>query len=326
MSFKDYKKNHAKFVDEDSLKELESFTENKSYDADPDDWYPGVDKAGNGRAVIRFLPPIEGEKLPIVQWFSHNFQNPKTGLWYIENSLTSLGKAVKDPCGDFNRVLWNSTKDENHPNRKQASEQKRKLNFRANIFIVSDSANPENNGKVKKFKFGKVIYDMIRLAMNPPEIEGSDVQEEKINPFDLFAGANLELKIFSEKKGDRLQRNYSRSTWKEAGPLGDDALLEKVYNELNGDAKWSLKQFIADDKFKSYEDLKTRLDLVLGHDSKTGEPLESNTKAKDADKAPAAKEASPKTQKAAGKAADKNADYFKNLIENDGEEEDGIPF
>lgn len=211
-------------------------------------WKPSVDKAGNGFAVIRFLPAPEGEDVPFVRMFDHGFQGP-SGQWYIENSLTTLGE--KDPVSEYNSVLWNSTSDENHPNRKQARDQKRRLSYISNIYVVKDPSNPENEGKVFLYKYGKKIWDKIQSAMYP-EFDG----DVGVNPFDLWEGANFRLKI-RQLDG---YRNYDLSQFDAASPLlNDDAQLEAVWK-----SEHSLQKLIDRANFKSYEELEARLNLVLG--------------------------------------------------------------
>ena len=211
-------------------------------------WKPSVDKAGNGFAVIRFLPAPEGEDVPFVRMFDHGFQGP-SGQWYIENSLTTLGE--KDPVSEYNSVLWNSTSDENHPNRKQARDQKRRLSYISNIYVVKDPSNPENEGKVFLYKYGKKIWDKIQSAMYP-EFDG----DVGVNPFDLWEGANVRLKI---RQVDGY-RNYDLSQFDAASPLlNDDAQLEAVWK-----SEHSLQKLIDRANFKSYEELEARLNLVLG--------------------------------------------------------------
>lgn len=211
-------------------------------------WKPSVDKAGNGFAVIRFLPAPEGEDVPFVRMFDHGFQGP-SGQWYIENSLTTLGE--KDPVSEYNSVLWNSTSDENHPNRKQARDQKRRLSYISNIYVVKDPSNPENEGKVFLYKYGKKIWDKIQSAMYP-EFDG----DVGVNPFDLWEGANFRLKI-RQLDG---YRNYDLSQFDAASPLlNDDDQLEAVWK-----SEHSLQKLVDRANFKSYEELEARLNLVLG--------------------------------------------------------------
>jgi len=218
---------------------------NKTEKSGPDErlWKPEVDKAGNGYAVIRFLPAPNGEDLPWAQVWTHAFQGP--GGWYIENSLTTNGQ--KDPVSDHNRELWNSG---NEADKDTVRKQKRKLSYYANIYIVKDSANPENEGQVKLYKFGKKIFDKITASMQP-EFE----DEEPINPFDFWKGANFKLKI----KQVAGFWNYDSSEFgKTEALLDDDAELEKIYDKI-----YDLSEFTAADQFKSYEELKGRLDAVL---------------------------------------------------------------
>ena len=211
-------------------------------------WKPEVDKAGNGMAVIRFLPAPEvdgDDALPWVKSFTHGFQGPG-GQWLIDECLTTKGQSC--PICDHNSGLWATGIE---ANKNIVRNQKRKLSYIANIYVVSDPKHPENNGQVKLFKFGKKIFDKITAAMNP-EFE----DEEAINPFDLWKGANFKLKI---RKVDGYQ-NYESSSFDSSGPLSDDdSELEAIWKK-----EFSLKEQIADSKFKSYEELQTRLNKVLG--------------------------------------------------------------
>lgn len=228
------------------VKEVEKIANPQSQDSRDDDrfWQPEVDKAGNGYAVFRFLPPPKGEEMPWVRVWNHGFQGP-TGKWYIENSLTTIGKP--DPVSEMNNDLWNSGSE---ANKEIARKQKRRLQYVCNVLVLEDPAHPENVGQVKLFKFGKKIFDKIKDAMNP---EFPD--DEPINPFDFWKGADFKLKI---RKVDGY-RNYDKS---EFGPVRalyeDDAQIEAVWNKQH-----SLADFLDARHFKSYEELKAKLDAVL---------------------------------------------------------------
>jgi hypothetical protein len=223
--------------------------EKKSYEDDRF-WKATVDKAGNGLAVIRFLPAAEGEDMPWVQLFSHSFQGP-TGQWYIENSLTTLNK--KDPVSEYNSVLWNSGLESD---KEIARKQKRKLQYISNIYVVKDPANPDNEGKVFLFKYGKKIFDKLNDMMNP-EFE----DESPVNPFDLWEGANFKLKI-RKVEG---YTNYDKSEFDSPARLSeDDDDLEKIWK-----SEHKLSEFLAESNFKSYDELKKRLNLVLNLENDT---------------------------------------------------------
>jgi hypothetical protein len=225
-------------------KELEK-TANNSGNVDERFWKPELDKSGNGYAVIRFLPAPEGEELPWAKIWSHAFQGP--GGWYIENSLTTINQ--QDPVGDLNRRLWATGKD---ADKEVARKQKRKLTYYSNIYVVSDPSNPANEGKVFLFKYGKKIFDKIMAAMQP---EFAD--ETPINPFDLWKGANFKLKI---RKVEGYW-NYDKSEFADPTALSpSDAELERIYKDEH-----SLAQFVSMDNFKTYDELKQRLDIVLGN-------------------------------------------------------------
>lgn len=211
-------------------------------------WYPEVDKIGNGYAIIRFLPAPPGEDLPFVRMYDHAFQG--TGGWYIENSLSTLGQT--DPVGEYNSKLWND--DGSNAAKDQARKQKRRLTYHANIYVVKDPATPANEGKVFKYRFGKKIFDKLNDLMNPQYPD-----ESPINPFDLWAGANFNLKI-RQVEG---YRNYDKSDFSSPAPLlSDDDTLEAIWKQ-----EYSLQEIIHPSKFKSYDELKARLHKVLQLDS-----------------------------------------------------------
>ena len=244
MSFAALKKqSRSGSLTERLMKKVEKLNE-KGNNTDERLWKPAVDKAGNGYAVIRFLPAHANCELPWTQVWSHAFQG--TGGWYIENSLTTIGK--DDPVGELNRSLWNSGRESD---KDIARKQKRKLSYYANVYVVKDSINPENEGEVKLYKFGKKIFDKITAAMQP---EFDD--EEAINPFDFWQGANFKLKIV-KKDG---YWNYDKSEFDKVGPvLEDDDALEGLWKK-----QYSLAAVTAPDQFKTYEDLEKRLKYVLG--------------------------------------------------------------
>ena len=208
-------------------------------------WKLECDKSGNGYAVIRFLPAPNGEDLPFVKLYSHAFQGP--GGWYIENSLTSLGQ--KDPVSEYNTMLWNNGTD---AGKELARKQKRKLTYMANIYVVKDPANPSNEGGVFLYKFGKKIFDKLTAAMQP-EFE----DEEAIDPFDFWQGANFKLKA----KNVAGYRNYDSSEFaRTSALLDDDDAMEALWKK-----EYSLAELVAADQFKDYDTLKKRLDYVLGN-------------------------------------------------------------
>jgi len=240
MSFAQLKKksrNNLEFLQ----KELEKTVSSKN--VDDRFWKPEVDASGNGYAVIRFLPAPDGETVPWAKVYSHAFQGP--GGWYIENSLTTIGK--DDPVGEVNRQHWNAGEE----GKEVARRQKRKLSYYSNILVVKDPKHPEYEGKTFLYKYGKKIHDKILAAMQP---EFQD--ETPVNVFDLWEGANFKLKI---KKVAGFW-NYDSSEFDSVSALSsDDTELEAIWKKEH-----SLEAFLADDQFKSYEDLQKRLNLVLG--------------------------------------------------------------
>ena len=228
-------------------------------------WKPEVDKAGNGFAVIRFLPAPEGEELPWAKVYSHAFQGP--GGWMIDNCLTTVNQSC--PVCEANRELWNTG---SKANQEIVRQRKRKLSYYSNIYVVSDKAHPENEGKVFLFKYGKKIFDKISAAMKP---EFDD--ETPIDPFDFWNGANFKVKI-TKKDG---YWNYDKSEFDSPGTLGnfDDDVLEGIWKK-----GYSLQEFVTADSFKSYEQLDVRLKSVLG--KKTAAPVDESFDDEDDDRGP----------------------------------------
>ena len=226
-----------------AVKEDSAPQDKKSY-KDDRLWKPELDKSGNGYAVIRFLPAVEGEDLPWAKIWSHAFQGP-TGQWYIENSLTTISH--KDPVSEHNTRLWNTGLESD---KELARKQKRKLQYFSNIYVVSDAKHPENEGKVFLYRYGKKIFDKVMEAMQP-EFE----DEKAINPFDFWQGANFKLKV---RKVDGFW-NYDKSEFDAVSPLlKDDDAIEEIWKR-----QYPLAEFTAATNFKSYDELKTRLDAVL---------------------------------------------------------------
>ena len=275
--------------------------EKKSY-VDDRLWKPTMDKSGNGYAVIRFLPACEGEDLPWAKVWNHAFQGP-TGQWYIENSLTTLGN--NDPVSEYNSKLWNSGVESD---KAIARAQKRKLQYFANIYVVSDSANPQNEGKVMLYRFGKKIFDKLMEAMQP---EFPD--DPQINPFDMWEGANFKMKIRNVEG----YRNYDKSEFDSASVLSeDDDVLEKVWS-----SEYSLQEFVDRKNFKSYTELQARLNRVLGATAVSSTAseidedvvMESPVVARQAP-APKAKEDEVPWGE---ESSDDSLDFFKKLAEDD---------
>ena len=226
-----------------AVKEDSAPQDKKSY-KDDRLWKPELDKSGNGYAVIRFLPAVEGEDLPWAKIWSHAFQGP-TGQWYIENSLTTISH--KDPVSEHNTRLWNTGLESD---KELARKQKRKLQYFSNIYVVSDAKHPENEGKVFLYRYGKKIFDKVMEAMQP-EFE----DEKAINPFDFWQGANFKLKV---RKVDGFW-NYDKSEFDAVSPLlKDDDAIEEIWKR-----QYPLAEHTAATNFKSYDELKTRLDAVL---------------------------------------------------------------
>lgn len=303
MSFSDLKRNSANNFNKLNA-ELTKLASNKQSSTDETEyWKPTTDKMGNGFAVIRFLPAPDGEDLPFVRVWDHGFQGP--GGWYIEKSLTTFNE--KDPLGEYNSQLWNSGID---ADKETARKQKRRLSYHSNIYVVKDPGNPENEGKVFKYKYGKKIFDKLNDMMNP-----SFEDEQPINPFDMWSGANFRLKI---RKVEGYP-NYDKSEFDTPGPLlDDDDKLEEIWK-----SQYSLQAILDRKNFKTYDELKARLDKVLGlatagTNSRYKKP-EDEVKEEDIPWGKEAKAATPKESTPASELEEDedDLDFFKKIMDED---------
>ena len=254
--FSDFKRKSRSNLD-DLSKKIQETSEKKSY-KDDRFWRPELDKASNGYAVIRFLPAPPNEELPWAKLYSHGFQGK--GGWFIENSRTTLGE--KDPVSEMNSELWNSGIE---ADKDIARARKRKLQYISNILVISDPANPQNEGKIFLYRFGKKIFDKIQEAMEP---EFAD--EEKVNPFDFWGGANFKLKV--RKISGFI--NYDKSEFDSSSELfdGDDVQLEELWKK-----QYSLTAFSDPSNFKSYDELKQRLMEVVRDDIRSNDGTSAPT-------------------------------------------------
>ena len=249
MSFANLKRNRDQIGKLLPAAESAGGSEKKNY-GDDRVWKPTVDKAGNGYAVLRFLPAAEGAELPWIRYWDHGFKGP-TGQWYIEKSLTSIGQ--QDPVSEHNSELWNTGIE---ANKDTVRRQKRRLHYVVNALVVSDPANPQNEGKVVLYQFGKKIFDKVMDVMQPQFQD-----EDPVNPFDFWEGANFKLKI-RQVEG---YRNYDKSEFAPASAVSqDDAELESLYGKLH-----DLNEFSDPKNYKSYDELKKKLNRVLGNQTMT---------------------------------------------------------
>ena len=301
MSFQNLKRNRDQISKLVQAAEATGGGEKKNY-ADDRIWKPTVDKAGNGYAVIRFLPAAEGVDLPWVRYWDHGFKGP-TGLWYIENSLTSIGQP--DPVGELNSRLWNSGIE---ADKETARTQKRRLHYVTNILVLQDPSAPQNEGKVFLYKFGKKIFDKIMDSMQPDFAD-----ETPVNPFDFWEGADFKLKI-RQVEG---YRNYDKSEF--SGPSSlydeDESRLEGVYNQLH-----DLSEFTDPKNYKTYDELKAKLARVLGEEAQAGAPtMRQEEMMNEPTPAPSAPAMEPATAESMAESQDDDdtMSYFAKLANSD---------
>ena len=301
MSFNELRKSRGGFDKLQSALEKDSEASNKNF-SDDRYWKPELDKSGNGYAVLRFLPASHGEELPWIQYWDHGFQGP--GGWFIEKSLTTLGKA--DPVSEHNTQLWNSGEE---ANKDIARKQKRRLHYVSNVLVVSDPKHPEYEGKVMLYRYGKKIFEKVKDVMQP-QFE----DEKPLNPFDMWEGADFKLKV---RKVDGYW-NYDKSEFSAPAPLSeDDSELESIYNKQH-----SLAELIAPDQFKSYDELKEKMERVLGLSFEGVSTATAETIADDnsvgnvatADEAPWSE--TPTPQVAASNQDDNSLSYFEKLAQD----------
>lgn len=265
-------------------------------------WTPKRDQNGNAYCKIRFLDlspadleiqekiaaeeGVDAAMEKVTQWilrYDHSFKGP--GGWYIESSRTTLGQDEADPVSDYNQealggVSW---KDASEDVKKSISPRNRKKRYFSNVYIIDDSNNPENNGKVMLFEYGQKIFDKIKSVLHP-QFPG----EPEFDPFDFFEGADFTLKVFTEKKGKNEFPNYDKSEFSHQKPFmgGDESKIEEIWK-----LSYSLQDLISPDKFKSYEDLKKRLDKAMNKSGAASNTV--NDDDDDADDTPSTSEKNP---------------------------------
>ena len=294
MSLSHLKRNSSSSFDKLNSQLAKLNNKNSGNNSDDRYWNLEVDKAGNGYAVIRFLPEIEGEDFPFVQIWDHYFQGP--GGWYIEKSLTTIGQ--DDPLGQENAKLWATG---NESDKELARKRKRRLKYHSNIYVISDPAHPENEGKVFLFAYGKKIFDKIKDLMNP-----SFPDDPAINPFDLWGGANFKLK----RRIVEAYPNYDKSEFDSPGPLANDEKLEEIHGK-----QYSLKELVDPKHFKSYDDLKNRLARVLGEPT-VDEETKEELREKSQDESVREKAAAEPKLPAIDEDEDSDLAFFKNLADS----------
>lgn len=300
------------------LGQLESVNTKKSYDDEEKDfWKLTKDKDGNGEAIIRFLPNKQIDEFPFVKLYSHAFKNPENNRWYIERSLSTLDQ--QDYIAEVNRELWNTGVESN---KKIVQARKRKLNYISNIMVVRDTAHPENEGKVFKFKFGQKIFDKIVAAAKPEPVmdeDGNEETPEPINAFSPITGANFVLKQCIVERFP----NYDKSTFLKQKPLfnGDEDKIEELMGKL-----YELKDEIAPAKFKSYDELKKKFLWVMGEEGSSSKPSSKASKPAEDDEDDLPTPTPPKATKVAKPAAevpkqvvgdDEDDAFFASLVSDD---------
>lgn len=264
----------------------------RGFAKDPRYFFPKQDKAGNGFALIRFLPEPKGEDFPFVRKFHYSIQGP--GGWYIEDSLATIDK--DDPVAQ----RW--FKARNEKDEKLEKMLSRKVAFISNIYVIKHPSNPEDEGKVFLYQYGKKVFDMITEAQQPPEALG----KEPMDPFSLWEGSNFQLRLYKNGQG---WNQYDKCRFEDGQSplLNDDKALEKIW-----ESTYSLAGEIAPSKFKSYEDLEKKLERVLsGSDDSKDSP---RARVKE-DQAPRRQEAEasshPETE--AEEASEDDVDFFKKM-------------
>ena len=308
LSFNELKRNSSGSF-EKLNQELTKLNSNQNSSSKDDRlWSCQLDKAGNGYAIIRFLPAPGGEDVPFVRLWTHGFKGP--GGWYIENSLTTIGQ--QDPVAEMNTTLWNQ--GEGSEGRKRVTGQgrdnpgtKRQLSYYSNIYVVKDPSNPENEGKVFLFKYGKKIFDKLNDMMNPQFPD-----EKPVNPFDFWSGANFVLKI---RRVDGYA-NFDKSEFESPAPLADDDKLEAIWK-----AQYSLAEIVDQKNFKSHEKLQEKLNKVLGAPQQVAQTQrrvveDDDTPPWSETPAPQFKSA-PAPQAAAADDDDEDFAFFKKLAEDE---------
>ena len=249
-------------------KQLKSFEAKKTFESDGTEWKITQDKkTGEGSAVIRFLPEASETANTFVKLVNHGFQ--KNGKWYIENCSSTHGDWDSCPaCAWIKEQNW----DYNNEADKKAmygSGVTRKTSFWANILVVKDPGNKENEGKIFKFRFGKKIMDKVQAEVDV-DVELGETPCDVTCPFE---GKNFLMKL--KKVGGN--NNYDDSKFQGVSAIDnidDEAVQKEIFEGMH-----DIMSIVAKDKFKSMEDLSTAFNRVMGTRNST-----SNNAASDFDK------------------------------------------
>ena len=218
----------------------EALNKKSEYARDDDNFFKlTADKAGNASAVIRFLPKHADDELPWVTYYSHGFQGDN-GRWLIDNCPSSLNQPC--PVCEATRKLYQGTDDD----KKIGAKRKRRQHYVSNIMVISDPKNPDNNGKVMPFKYGKKIFEKMMGAVQP-----TFEDEAPVNIFDLWEGAAFKLRM---RKVEGYP-NYDQSAFEAPSEIADsDDAIVAIMNKVT-----PLNVVLAPAKFKSYDELSKKL-------------------------------------------------------------------
>lgn len=240
MDFKSFKKGKGKL--EKSVAKMKD--QNPKFKKDERFWLPTKDDTGSSNALIRLMPQPDIEQPPTISFFQHGFK--EKGKWFIENCPSTFAEPC--PVCEHIQPYWDEDTEEasNYARRYSRTKQ-----FICNILVIKDLIKPDNNGKVKLFKFGIKIYEKIEEKIFPESELDTPVQI-----FDPWEGVAFKLKL--RQKASR--NNYDNSEFADnAGPVApNDEELEVIFNQLV-----DLNEFLARDKFTSYEKMAKKFYRIM---------------------------------------------------------------
>jgi len=171
--------------------------------------------------TVRLLPNIKDPSKTFFHYYSVGWTSFATGQYITYVSPSTFGE--RDPVLEAKyRILRNDSESEEL--KKKASTVLRSEKWMVNAYVVKDSKNSDNEGKIMIVRYGKQLH---KIIMDAIEGEGSEDYGPRI--FDLSSnGCNLVIKV--EKQGDYPTYVSSKFSMPKAVEGLDDAKIENVYS------------------------------------------------------------------------------------------------
>jgi hypothetical protein len=189
--------------------------------------------------VVRLVPNVESPERTLYHYYNHIWKSVLTNQLVSTLCPTTYGERC--PIDEYRSKVY-QTKDE--AKIKEINPIRRDEKWLANVYVVKDPTNPDNQGQVKILRFGKQIYNIIDQAMS-----GDDAEEFGARIFDLSdKGCNLRIKVDENQGG---YANYTTSKFMSPSALEGAPDIDEIYA--------ACKNLESLQEHKSYEDIQKLL-------------------------------------------------------------------